>query len=175
MLFGINKPSFPSPPLPLLLVFCSHFALPRFLHFSHLAKRKWKWQLCRLRIGSFNTCFPSQQFNHVISSETGHAKPVFSLQIAGGLFHGMSLCFRLSVSGSLIVAENIKVKRTWKVGGAGKFPLILFFVFVLSQFSGPDYLGAWNRLWYFVYVYLTLLNVFSLFYATGLNSQWMAL
>ena len=170
MLFGINKPSFPSPPLPLLLVFCSHFALPHFLHFSHLAKRKRKWQLCRLRIGSFNTCFPSQQFNHVISSETGHAKPVFSRQIAGGT---SMEC--LSVSGSRIVGENVKVKGTRKVGGAGKFPLILFFVFVLSQFSGPDYLGAWNRLWYFVYVYLTLLSVFSLFYATGLNSQWMAL
>ena len=60
MLFGINKPSFPSPPLPLLLVFCSYFALSHFLHFAHFAKWKWKWLLCRLRIGSFNTCPPSQ-------------------------------------------------------------------------------------------------------------------
>ena len=42
--------------------------------------------------------------------------------------------------------ENAKVKGTGKVGGAGKFPLVLFFVFVLSQLSGPNYLRAWNRL-----------------------------
>ena len=46
--------------------------------------------------------------------------------------------------------ENAKVKSTRKVGGAGKsgkrkgqFPPV-FFKFALSQFSGPDYLGAWN-------------------------------
>ena len=109
-------------------------------------------------------------FNHVISLETGHAKPVFSLQTAGGI---SMEC--LSVPGSQILGENVKVKCLGKVSGAGKFPLALFFVFALSQFSGPDYLRAWNRLRYFVCVYLTLLNVLSLFYATGLNSQWMAL
>ena len=250
MLFGINKPSFPSPPLPLLLVFCSYFALSHFLHFAHFAKWKWKWLLCRLRIGSFNTCPPSQHlycslshqeksvynpllctlllqltlsytyvtyvlsmlllmvcpsslvilftvngweaiskgsakihsfakffhpcflyqgqyypcgtlllvyrkrlFNHVISLETGHAKPVFSLQTAGGT---SMEC--LSVPGPRILGENAKVKHTGKVGRAGKFPLALFFVFALSQFSGPDYLRAWNGLRYFVCVYLTLLN-----------------
>ena len=52
----------------------------------------------------------------------------------------------LSVPDSGIVGEYAKVKGTGKVGGAGKFPLVLFIMFVLSQFSGPDYLGAWNRL-----------------------------
>ena len=80
-------------------------------------------------------------FNHVISLETGHAKPVFSLQIAGGT---SMEC--LSVPDSEIAGENTKVTHTGKVGGAGKFPLILFFVFALSQFSGPDYLRAWNSL-----------------------------
>ena len=60
-------------------------------------------------------------------------------------------CSRLSNSG-----EDEKVKGTRKVGGAGKrkkaalsLPIFLqlyFFVFVLLQFSRPDYLGAWNRL-----------------------------
>ena len=40
---------------------------------------------------------------------------------------------------------DAKEKGTGKVGGAGKFPPVLF-VFALFQFSGPDYLGAWNRL-----------------------------
>ena len=57
---------------------------------------------------------------------------------------------RLSDSG-----EDAKEKGTRKVGGAGErksrprspqFPPVFFFVFALSQFSGPDYLGAWNRL-----------------------------
>ena len=87
-------------------------------------------------------------FNHVISLETGHAKPVFSLQIAGGT---SMEC--LSVPDSGIVGENTKVTHTGKVGGAGKFPLILFFVFALSQFSGPDYLRAWNSLWYFLCIW----------------------
>ena len=62
-------------------------------------------------------------------------------------------CSRLSDSG-----EDAKEKGTRKVGGAGKRkkegsppPLSpvssrFIFVFALSQFSGPDYLGAWNRL-----------------------------
>ena len=67
-------------------------------------------------------------------------------------------CSRLLDSG-----EEAKVKNAWKVGGAGKRkkegrqsfrppPLLspvsscYIFVFVLSQFSGPNYLGAWNRL-----------------------------
>ena len=64
--------------------------------------------------------------------------------------------FRLSDSG-----EDAKVKRhakSWRGGKKrrekGKEPPLLLspvssrfiFVFALSQFSGPDYLGAWNRL-----------------------------
>ena len=56
-------------------------------------------------------------------------------------------CSRLSDRG-----EDAKVKGTRKVGGAGKsgkrkgqFPPV-FFMFTLSQFSRPDYLGAWNTL-----------------------------
>ena len=120
--------------------------------------------------GTLLLVYRKRLFNHVISLETGHAKPVFSLQIAGGT---SMEC--LSFLGSRIVRENAKVKGMRKVGGAGKFPLVLFFVFGLSQFGGPNYLGAWNRLWYFVCVYLTLLIFSSLFYATGPNSQWMAL
>ena len=51
-------------------------------------------------------------------------------------------CSRLSDSG-----EDAKEKGTQKVGGAFRF----IFVFVLSQFSRPDYLGAWNRLRFMVY------------------------
>ena len=59
-------------------------------------------------------------------------------------------CSRLSDSW-----EDAKVKSTRKVGGVGKRkkpPLLspvssrVIFVFALSQFSGLDYLGAWNRL-----------------------------
>ena len=74
------------------------------------------------------------------------------------------------VPGSQVVGEDAKKKATRKVGGAEKrkkkgqrtcnhffydpFPPTLFspvssrfiFVFAFSQFSGPDYLGAWNRL-----------------------------
>ena len=63
-------------------------------------------------------------------------------------------CSRLSDGG-----EDAKEKGTRKVGGAGKrkgerappppFSPVssrFIFVFALSQFSGPDYLGAWNRL-----------------------------
>ena len=59
-------------------------------------------------------------------------------------------CFRLSDSG-----EDAKVKGTRKVeryakswrGGAGRvgFHPFFFLMFALSQFSGPDYLRAWNR------------------------------
>ena len=48
-------------------------------------------------------------------------------------------CFRLSGSG-----EDAKEKGTRKVGSPVSSRFI--FVFALSQFSGPDYLGAWNRL-----------------------------
>ena len=55
---------------------------------------------------------------------------------------------RLSDSG-----EDAKVKGMRKVGGAGKRPPVLspvstrlIFVFALSQFSGPDYLGSCNTL-----------------------------
>ena len=44
------------------------------------------------------------------------------MQIAGGHFHGMSLCDRLSDS----EGGNAKVKGTQKIGRVGKFPLILF-------------------------------------------------
>ena len=61
-------------------------------------------------------------------------------------------CSRVSDS-----REDKKLKGTRKVGGAGKRkkegiapPLPVssrfIFMFALSQFSGPDYLGAWNRL-----------------------------
>ena len=60
-------------------------------------------------------------------------------------------CSRLSNSG-----KDMKEKDTRKVGGAKKRkrkkPLLspvasrFIFVFALSQFSGPDYLRAWNRL-----------------------------
>ena len=57
-------------------------------------------------------------------------------------------CSRLSDRGG-----DAKVKGTQKVGGAGKsgkrkgqFPPVFLFMFTLSQFSGPDYLGAWNTL-----------------------------
>ena len=39
---------------------------------------------------------------------------------------------------------DVKVKDTRKVGGAVSSRFI--FVFALSQFTKPDYLGAWNRL-----------------------------
>ena len=55
-------------------------------------------------------------------------------------------CSRLSDSG-----EDAKVTSTRKVqwrGGKKLSPVSspFIFVFALSQFSGPDYLGAWNRL-----------------------------
>ena len=65
-------------------------------------------------------------------------------------------CSRLSDSG-----EDAKEKGTRKDGGARKrkgergsvAPLSpvssrFIFVFAFSQFSGPDYLGAWNRLFF---------------------------
>ena len=57
------------------------------------------------------------------------------------------VCSRLSDSG-----EKAKVKGTRKVGGRREKALfspvysLFIFVFVLSQFSALDYLGAWNRL-----------------------------
>ena len=72
------------------------------------------------------------------------------------LFSIFLACSRLSNS-----EEGAKVKRhakSWRGGKKrrekGKEPPLLLspvssrfiFVFVLSQFSGPDYLGAWNRL-----------------------------
>ena len=53
-------------------------------------------------------------------------------------------CSRLSDSG-----EDAKVNGTrGNVGGEKKFPVSFRFIFVfaLSLFSGPHYLGAWNRL-----------------------------
>ena len=80
----------------------------------------------------------------------------FSKVIFSRLFQLISVCAshlaqcqpRLSDSG-----EDTKVKGTQKVGGAGKRPPLLspvsshfIFMFGLSQFSGPDYLRAWNSL-----------------------------
>ena len=78
-------------------------------------------------------------------------------EILGSRLEPSLACSRLSYSG-----EDAKVKGMRKVGGAGKrkkegisaLPLFsfhpcfffLFFMFALSQFSGPDSLGAWNRL-----------------------------
>ena len=71
----------------------------------------------------------------------------------GSRVYKVLACSRLSDSG-----EDTKVKGTRKVGWAGKKekgrepPLLspvssrFIFVFELSQFSGPDNLGAWNRL-----------------------------
>ena len=57
------------------------------------------------------------------------------------------------VRGSQIVGKARKRKARGKRGGAGaglssspQFPPVVFFWFALSQFCGPDYLGAWNRL-----------------------------
>ena len=51
------------------------------------------------------------------------------------------------------MGEHAKEKGTRKVGGAGKkkrkrkeVSSRFIFVFAVSQFSGPDYFGAWNRL-----------------------------
>ena len=68
--------------------------------------------------------------------------------------------------------DDVKLKGTRKVGGAGKkekegrglglgltarplpsFPRFIF-VFAFSQFSRPDYLGAWNRLYGALIIYL---------------------
>ena len=64
--------------------------------------------------------------------------------------------FELACYSLLDSGEEAKVKGTRKVGGAGKKegwePLLspvssrFISVFALSQYSGPDYLGAWKRL-----------------------------
>ena len=69
--------------------------------------------------------------------------------LLGNLRGVVLACSRLSDSG-----EDAKVKGTRKFGGAKKGKPLLSsvssrftFVFVLSQFSGLNYLEAWNRLW----------------------------
>ena len=64
----------------------------------------------------------------------------------GALTCSVVACSRLSDSG-----EGAKEKGARKAGWGG--PALLspvssrfFFLFALSQFCGPDYLGAWNRL-----------------------------
>ena len=62
------------------------------------------------------------------------------------LFSIFLTCSKLSDSG-----EDAKVRGTRKVqwrGGKKLSPVSspFIFVFALSQFRGPDYLGAWNRL-----------------------------
>ena len=57
------------------------------------------------------------------------------------LFSIFLACSRLSDSG-----EGAKVKRHTKSWRGGKKLSRFIFVFALSQFSGLDYLGAWNRL-----------------------------
>ena len=71
--------------------------------------------------------------------------------LLGNLGGVLLACSRLSDSG-----EDAKVKGTRKVGGAKKGKPLLSsvssrftFVFALSQFSGLNYLEAWNRLWFF--------------------------
>ena len=80
---------------------------------------------------------------------------VHSKDLRAVIFHGTTsnyylvisilACSRLSDSG-----EDAKEKGTRKGSEGG--PLLshlssrFIFVFILSQFSGPDYLGAWNRL-----------------------------
>ena len=45
------------------------------------------------------------------------------------------------------MGEDAKEKGTPKLaGGLSPVSSRFIFVFALSQFSGPDYLGAWNRL-----------------------------
>ena len=56
-------------------------------------------------------------------------------------FDSKVACTRLSDSG-----EDAKVKGTRKVGGLSPVSSRFTFVFALSQFSWPNYLGAWNRL-----------------------------
>ena len=68
-------------------------------------------------------------------------------------------CSRLSDSG-----EDAKAKGTRKVGGAVSTRFV--FVFARSQFSGPDYLGAWNRL---VCVRCTPFGVWYFKYQSGVN------
>ena len=58
----------------------------------------------------------------------------------GALTCSVGACWRLSDSG-----------KGAKEAGAGRpsspqFPPVVFFLSALSQFCGPDYLGAWNRL-----------------------------
>ena len=66
----------------------------------------------------------------------------------GALTCSVGACSRLSDSG-----EGAKEKGTQKAGWGGRGPPLLspvssrcFFLSALSQFCGPDYLGAWNRL-----------------------------
>ena len=80
---------------------------------------------------------------------------VHSKDLRAVIFHGTTsiyylvisilACSRLSDSG-----EDAKEKGTRKGSEGGPLPSHLssrfIFVFILSQFSGPDYLGAWNRL-----------------------------
>ena len=69
--------------------------------------------------------------------------------LLGNLGGVVLACSRLSDSG-----EDAKVKGTRKFGGTKKGKPLLSsvssrftFVFALSQFSGLNYLEAWNRLW----------------------------
>ena len=54
------------------------------------------------------------------------------------------------VLGSQIVGEDAKEKGTRiareKLARLSPVSFRFIFVFALTQFSGPDYLGAWNRL-----------------------------
>ena len=54
--------------------------------------------------------------------------------------------FELACSRLSDRVEDAKVTGMPKVGGRLLSPVSSRFVFELSQFSGPDYLGAWNRL-----------------------------
>ena len=97
---------------------------------------------------SFFACLPSESAAQVTSELKQRERYVRDVMDSNRKFD-VSLyvaCSMLSDSG-----EDAKGKGTRKVGGAFRF----IFVFVLSQFSRPDYLGAWNRLRFMVYFCLT--------------------
>ena len=64
------------------------------------------------------------------------------------------------VPGSQIVGKTQKFRARENGGRAGKSFLPFFFLFALSQFSGPDYLRAWKRLnWVVPLISLTVREI----------------
>ena len=105
---------------------CLMMPLVKFDAFSSLQNTKIKE---RNYIVDYSTLF-LRRFN--LHFQTVHTDVLFLIFLAS---------FRLSDSG-----EDAKVKRHAKSWRGGKKLSRFIFVFALSQFSGPDYLGAWNRL-----------------------------